>query len=243
MDFCNRYLTDYVRNPLIHTLTWSSDEATFNLDGLLNRHNDVLWSQANPNRTIEKRQKSVSLSVWCALSSFGVIGPYFFHADPGTDRNGRQIFGPNFNPCTVNSTNYLKMLKDFVIPALKRYPDFEDFYFIQDGAPAHFGNQVRAYLNQELGSRWIGRGVTQNGSIPWPPRSPDLTACDFFLWGYLKNEVYKTFPATLPELQFRIIEAFQNLPWMMVVNACESVPRRLATCLRLNGMQVLRSDK
>ena len=26
----------------------------------------------------------------------------------------------------------------------------------------------------------------------WPPRSPDLTPCDFFLWGYVKDNAYKS---------------------------------------------------
>ena len=25
----------------------------------------------------------------------------------------------------------------------------------------------------------------------WPPRSPDLTPCDFFLWGYVKDNAYE----------------------------------------------------
>ena len=25
----------------------------------------------------------------------------------------------------------------------------------------------------------------------WPPRSPDLTPCDVFLWGYVKDNAYK----------------------------------------------------
>ena len=25
----------------------------------------------------------------------------------------------------------------------------------------------------------------------WPPSSPDLTPCDFFLWGYVKDNAYK----------------------------------------------------
>jgi hypothetical protein len=25
----------------------------------------------------------------------------------------------------------------------------------------------------------------------WAPRSPDLTTCDFFLWGYVKDNAYK----------------------------------------------------
>ena len=35
------------------------------------------------------------------------------------------------------------------------------------------------------------RVISRFGDVPWPPRSPDLTAPDFFLWGYLKK-VYST---------------------------------------------------
>ena len=35
---------------------------------------------------------------------------------------------------------------------------------------------------------WIGKG----GPVAWPPRSPDLTLLDFFLWGHIKSLVYKT---------------------------------------------------
>ena len=36
--------------------------------------------------------------------------------------------------------------------------------------------------------------VLQNGNVQWPARSPDLTACDYFLWGFLKSKVYVTMP-------------------------------------------------
>jgi hypothetical protein len=35
----------------------------------------------------------------------------------------------------------------------------------------------------------------------WHPHSPDLTPCDFYLWGCLKDQVYKTNPHTLEELR------------------------------------------
>ena len=38
----------------------------------------------------------------------------------------------------------------------------------------------------------------------WPARSPDMTPCDFCLWGRLKNAVYKTNPRTLEELKCNI---------------------------------------
>jgi hypothetical protein len=28
--------------------------------------------------------------------------------------------------------------------------------------------------------------------MPWPPRSPDITLLDFFLWGYVKSNVFQT---------------------------------------------------
>ncbi|EZA62612.1 hypothetical protein X777_10243, partial [Ooceraea biroi] len=51
----------------------------------------------------------------------------------------------------------------------------------------------RNILNESFPDRWIGRG----GRISWPARSPDLTPLDFFLWGHLKNEVYRDIPVYL----------------------------------------------
>jgi hypothetical protein len=38
----------------------------------------------------------------------------------------------------------------------------------------------------------------------WPPRSPDLTYHDFFLWGYLKERVYRGNPRTVEALKDNI---------------------------------------
>jgi len=35
----------------------------------------------------------------------------------------------------------------------------------------------------------------------WPPRSPDLSTCDFHLWGNLKGKVYTINPKTLEDLK------------------------------------------
>ena len=38
--------------------------------------------------------------------------------------------------------------------------------------------------------------------LAWPPRSPDATPCDFFLWDYVKDQVYvPPLPASIPELK------------------------------------------
>ena len=77
------------------------------MNEVLNRHNNVMWSFVNPHYTIEVQEKSVGLTVWAAISSFGKIGPYFFHK-PIIVR-GQLTTSPEFNPCAVNGSNYLEM--------------------------------------------------------------------------------------------------------------------------------------
>ncbi|PNF38966.1 hypothetical protein B7P43_G06601, partial [Cryptotermes secundus] len=75
--------------------------------------------------------------------------------------------------------------------------------FQQDGASPHWNINVRRYLNNELRHLWIGRvGEDDIALFTWPPRSRNLTPCDFFLWRYIKDCVYITpLPRTLVELK------------------------------------------
>jgi hypothetical protein len=57
-----------------------------------------------------------------------------------------------------------------------------------DGAPAHFSNVSRDYLDVAFHGRWIGRG----GPVTWPPRSPELTPLVYFVWCHLKSLIYDT---------------------------------------------------
>jgi hypothetical protein len=88
-----------------------------------------------------------------------------------------------------------------------------------------------------------GRLVSLRGDVGWPARSPDLSLCDFFLWGYLKEKVFKHRPHTLPELKERIIEDVNAIPSEMCERAVQSFRDRLQQCvaasgrhLELNGM-------
>jgi len=48
--------------------------------------------------------------------------------------------------------------------------------------------------------------ISRRGNISWPPRSPDLTPMDFYLWGYLKSQVYDTNPRSVDALKKKISE-------------------------------------
>ena len=64
-----------------------------------------------------------------------------------------------------------------------------------------------------MSQRWIGRtGTTDLALHCRPPRSPDMTPCDFFLWGYVKERVYvPPLPADLVELTNRITAAVKSM--------------------------------
>jgi hypothetical protein len=48
--------------------------------------------------------------------------------------------------------------------------------------------------------------------MPWPPRSPDITPLDFFLWGYFKSNVFRTPVNGLDDLKTRIRNAISSIP-------------------------------
>ncbi|GBM49030.1 hypothetical protein AVEN_153546-1 [Araneus ventricosus] len=96
------------------------------------------------------------------------------------------------------------MLEMYAVPQMQQHQP--DVIFQQDGTPPHWGMIVRDFLDENFPDRWCGRG----GPIPWPPRSPDITPLDFFLWGFVKNIVYKTPVPSLDELKRRIVTAIQK---------------------------------
>ena len=75
--------------------------------------------------------------------------------------------------------------------AVRRLVDFR-----QDGASLLFVGEVWNWLNEVIHGRWIGR----RGQIEWPPRSPNLSSLDFFLWGHLKSLVYHNHPRTIDDV-------------------------------------------
>ena len=80
------------------------------------------------------------------------------------------------------------MLENWLMPQLNE--DSNDYIFQQDGSPAHY-KDVRGYRNRNLPQRWMGRtGKEDDALMCWPPRSPDLTPCDFFFWGFVKDTVF-----------------------------------------------------
>ena len=47
----------------------------------------------------------------------------------------------------------------------------------------------------------FGTVISRFGDIAWSARSPELTVSDFFLWGFLKDRVFRRRIMTIQELK------------------------------------------
>lgn len=195
-----------------------SDEAHFHLNGTVNKQNLRYWAAEDPHLIYQRPLHSPKVTVWCAIGFFGIIGPYFF------EENGTTV--------TVNSARYIRMIETFLEPELRRQGiRLKDVWFQQDGATSHTANASMAVLRR----MFRGKIISKFGDVPWPPRSPDLSVCDFYLWGYLKSRVYSHKPRTLDELKNAIAQEIAAIPAEMLVRVMASFEKRLESCIVHDG--------
>ncbi|GBM05972.1 hypothetical protein AVEN_247664-1 [Araneus ventricosus] len=77
--------------------------------------------------------------------------------------------------------------------------------------------------------------IGYGGFVEWPPRSPDFTPLDFFLWGHIKEQVHATPPPTLQDLQRRITDAYASVTPAMLHNVQREIQSRMKICIVANG--------
>ena len=113
------------------------------------------------------------------------------------------------------------MIKKFFMPRLLKIDHREKYYFQQDGATPHTAISVQSWMKSKFGQKFITKEM-------WPPRSPDLNPCDFFLWGYLKSKVYNPLPKTLDDLKGNIEKEVRNIPCKMLKSTFLNVKKNFS---------------
>lgn len=217
LQFCETMMTMIDANENFVKRIVFSDEATFQLNGVVNRHNCRYWSDSNPHwMATVHTQHPQKVNVWAGIIGHNIIGPFFINGN-------------------LTAEKYLQLLRENIVPQIIHlFPNNNNqVWFQQDGAPPHYGREVRNYLNDTFPQKWIGR----RGTIEWPARSPDLNPLDFFLWGYLKSRVYINKPESLDELKLRIETEIRNIPQNWLNNTIDGFIHRLHYCQEVNGEQ------
>lgn len=215
IEFCEVMMEKWERNQNFFNNIIFSDESTFMLNGTVNRHNCRYWADENPHWMRESHtQYPEKVNVWAGIIQNQIIGPFFIEGN-------------------LNSVQYLHMLEDQILPEIinRRGHNLQSTWFQQDGAPAHFGINVRRFLDATFPNRWIGR----RGAIEWPARSPDLTPLDYFLWGHLKNKVFTTKPENIDVLKDRIRTECQLINPVMLQNVINKFYYNLGHCQVVQG--------
>ena len=204
--------TDFLDN------VWFSDEAHFLLSGHVNSKNNIFWGSAPPEHCLQRPLHSTIWTAWVALSKHGIIGHYWFEDD-------------NEHAMTVNTERYLQILRKFW-PALgqRRCVVRAEQWFQQDGASSHTSNYSLNWLRQLFLDRFISRCAPE-----WAPHSPDLNPPDFYLWVYLKDNVYTNNPQKNSDLKAAIAAKIRAIPREECVRIIQNFARRVQVCLQRGG--------
>lgn len=194
-----------------------SDEAHFYLNGYVNKQNYRYWGSENPHMTLSKPLHPERLTVWVAITPRKIYVKFIYE--------------------NVTAEVYKRVLQGSFFPWLRRNKFPDDFWFMQDGATPHRTREVFEILFKKFGTRVIGLGFEKfhDGGIIWPPYSPDLNPCDFFLFGYLKDTIYKDNPQTLADLEKAIRKAINRIDADMIERVYKSFVRRLEYCANSRG--------
>lgn len=208
MEFSNWALL----NPAAIDATWFTDESHFHLNVEVNKQNLRVWSSSKPDFYEERPLHSPKVTVWAAMSSQGIIGPYFYEVGGET--------------ATVTTDRYLTILKKNFIPELqKRGHTLHNVWFQQDGAAPHTANAALDWLSDTFAPNLISLKT----AIEWPPHSPDLNPLDFFMWGYLKERVYTPPPTSISQLKTAIRREMR----MINTETCKATIRNFQDRIRL----------
>jgi hypothetical protein len=131
---------------------------------------------------------------------------------------------------TVTSQRYVEMLRNFLEPRLNELGN-ASLWFQQDGVAAHTARASMEVLRENFPRRLI----SLRGDIPWPARSPDLSPRHFFLWGYLKAEVFKRRARTTDELKDAVRHKIRAIPEAMTRRGLRNFRVRLPECTASEG--------
>lgn len=154
---------------------------------------DKAYFHINVNK--QNSLHSPKVIMWAAILARGIIVPYFFSKWKRSCNGGlswellsdASVLGPSSSRISKSNSR---------------------IWFQQDGATCHTAT-VSMDLLKEM---FPGKLISWRGDIEVGPWSPDLSPCDYCLWGYLKSRVYEDNQTTIHMLKQNIVRKINAFP-------------------------------
>jgi len=151
----------------------------------------------------------------------------------------------------VTAYSYLQLLGERFLSVIQFWPEYANIIFMQDGVPPHQQAQVTivdAMITRHSGS-WM---VKQKFSVSLDGSYLTQLSCSYFLttiftsfstmyyflWWWVKSQIYRTPPADLDELQTRIQHVFNELLQDIIDRTIGFYVSRLEKCIQNDGRNV-----
>ena len=125
----------------------------------------------------------------------------------------------------------LQLLQYTVWPALRSTARRKSYWWMQDGVPSHYINDVKEFLLNKFQYRVISRGT----SIIWPVYSPDSNSLDFYFWGETQSKVCYQHPEDINSLTECVKDFAVGYDKTTLRRVAQKVLKRTRLCLRANG--------
>ena len=202
------------QDPDFATKVIWSDEKLWQDRRVPNKQNERVWAASDPFVEVDCRTQSVSKRMCWAGICDGRVLLYWF------DANER-----------LNQDSYLDLLRQFFWPKVQRKVRSKELWFQQDGATAHTVQGVRDWLTDKFQERVISNKM----DIKWPPKSPDMSPLDYWLWGACDQHIKESKPNSIEELMEHVSDYVKSIPREVVYKAVKDIYKRAGCCLENGG--------
>ncbi|XP_031788988.1 uncharacterized protein LOC100679651 [Nasonia vitripennis] len=173
-----------------------------------------MWAEENPHWFIENdRQHRWKVNLWVGIVGDRIVGPIFY------DRN-------------LTARRYRNLLRSIRRRLNNNPVALNRMWWQMDGAPAHNAAMIADHLDELFPERWIG---LNSPHVRFPPRSPDLTIMDYYLFGNLKRICYAEPTTTADNMKQRIRDACAAIRPGELRRARLQLRQRFRMCIERGG--------
>ena len=129
----------------------------------------------------------------------------------------------------ITAAEYMSVVGDTFLPEGDRLFGSCGWVLQQDNDPCHKRSAEKAVAAHNK-----KRGSNIQLMQDWPPNSPDLSPIEN-LWGYVQGKVNARGCKTFADYQAAVLCELKSVPKQMLRNLFDSMPTRLADCLKAKG--------